>query len=197
MLDLRPAARALADVVVDVRDDQLGGSTPCVGSSVGDLIDHVDGLSLAFTAAARKVTPEGGSQPPPPADVARLGPDWRTRVPERLVALADAWQDPAAWTGMTRAGGIELPGEVAGLVALDEVVVHGWDIAIATGQVLARDDASVEAVHQLLEQAVAEHPEGTPGMFGAPVDVPPEATLFDRVIGLTGRDPAWAGSSGA
>ncbi len=35
---------------------------------------------------------------------------------------------------MTKAGGVDLPGEVAGLVALDELVVHGWDVARATGQ---------------------------------------------------------------
>lgn len=32
------------------------------------------------------------------------------------------------------AGGVDLPRQVAGLVALDEVVLHGWDVAKATGQ---------------------------------------------------------------
>ena len=30
---------------------------------------------------------------------------------------------------MTEAGGVTMPGEVTGLVALDEVVLHGWDLA--------------------------------------------------------------------
>ena len=36
--------------------------------------------------------------------------------------------------GTTKAGGLELPGEVAGLVALDELVIHGWDVARSSGQ---------------------------------------------------------------
>ena len=37
-----------------VTDDQLAGPTVCPAYSLGDLVDHVDGLSQAFTAAARK-----------------------------------------------------------------------------------------------------------------------------------------------
>ena len=48
-----------------------------------------------------------------------------------LDALVDAWHDPGAWQGMTKAGPFELPGEVAGVVALDELVLHGWDLAVA------------------------------------------------------------------
>ena len=53
---------------------------------------------------------------------------------ERLDQLAEAWADPAAWEGLTEAGGLTMPAEVAGTVALDEVVLHGWDLARATGQ---------------------------------------------------------------
>jgi hypothetical protein len=51
------------------------------------------------------------------------------RIPQDLDSLADAWRDSAAWSGTTEAGGLELPAEVAGLVALNERVVHGWDLA--------------------------------------------------------------------
>lgn len=47
-------------------------------------------------------------------------------IPERLVAMAEAWRDPKAWEGETAAGGVQLSGEIAGLVALNEVMVHGW-----------------------------------------------------------------------
>ncbi|MGW5113672.1 hypothetical protein [Nocardia sp. NPDC004123] len=32
---------------------------------------------------------------------------------------------------------------------------------------------------------------GVPGLFGPVVDIPAEAPLVDRVVGLTGRDPGW------
>ncbi|MGH3797517.1 MAG: maleylpyruvate isomerase N-terminal domain-containing protein [Pseudonocardiaceae bacterium] len=51
-VDLQPATRRMADLINGVRDDQLGGPTPCPAYSLGDLLDHVGGLTLAFTAAA-------------------------------------------------------------------------------------------------------------------------------------------------
>jgi uncharacterized protein (TIGR03086 family) len=94
---------------------------------------------------------------------------------------------------MTRAGGIELPGEVAGLVALDELVVHGWDVARATGQAYECDPQSLEAVQGFVAQFSEPGLEAErAGLFGPVVDVPDDAPLLDRVIGLTGRDPAWS-----
>lgn len=197
MIDLHPATLALTGIVTGVGDDQLDARTPCTGSSLGDLLDHVDGLALAFTAAAKK-TPVEGDRQGPSADASRLGPDWRTRLPERLATLAAAWADSEAWSGMTAAGGVELPGEVAGLVALNEVIVHGWDLAVASGQPYSAEPALVEAAYGFVQAAVAENPEGSPGLFGPPVPVPDDASLLDRLLGLTGRDPAWraAGSGG-
>ena len=47
-------------------------------------------------------------------EAAGLGPDWRSRIPGALVAVGEAWCERDAWTGMTRAGGVDLPAEVAG-----------------------------------------------------------------------------------
>jgi hypothetical protein len=80
MLDLDPAAATLTGLVVAMRDDQLTAPTPCPGTTLAAMLEHVDGLSLAFTAAATKVPLPGGSQPPS-ADASRLGSDWRTRIP--------------------------------------------------------------------------------------------------------------------
>jgi uncharacterized protein (TIGR03086 family) len=193
MLDLTPVTGTVAQVINDIGDDQLGAPTPCDGTTVADMLDHLDGLCLAFTAAAEK-DQAGGSQGPS-ADGSRLGPDWRMRISGRLARLGRAWQDGAAWDGMTRAGGVDLPGEVAASVAINEVVVHGWDIAAATGHAYACEDQLVQAALAFVESAVAQNPEGSSGLFGPRVRVPDSAPLLDRLIGLTGRDPAWQPSS--
>jgi len=189
MLDLTPATGTLTKIVADIGDDQLGAPTPCRDTTVADLLDHLDGLCLAFTAAAAK-DPAAGSQAPS-ADGSRLGPDWRVRLPDRLARLARAWQDETAWDGLTRAGGVDLPGQVAGRVAINEIVVHGWDIAAATRQDYACETELVQAAYEFVQPAVAQNPGGSPGLFGPPVNVPESAPLLDRLIGLTGRDPAW------
>ena len=93
---------------------------------------------------------------------------------------------------MTMAGGVELPGEVCGLVATDEVLLHGWDVARATGQPYRPTDAECEAVLPIVtpdDQA----PDGSGReIFGTVVAVPDDAPFFDRVLGLAGRDPAWS-----
>ena len=192
--DLEPAARRLADLVVGVGDDQLEAPTPCPAYSLGDLVEHVGGLALAFTAAATKAPIEGGAQGPS-GDASRLQAGWRQRIPNDLEALVQAWRDPAAWTGMTEAGGIALPGEVAGVVALDELVLHGWDVARSSGQPFGCDEATLEAVHGFVASfSGPDQAEQREGLFGPVVEVPDDAPLLDRVLGLSGRDPSWSPS---
>lgn len=191
-IDLGPAAERMAELVRNISDDQLKNPTPCPDYSLGDLIEHVGGLTLAFTGAAAKDVGGAGAQGPS-GDASRLASDWRDRIPADLADLAEAWREPDAWTGMTRAGGVDLPGEVAGLVALDELVVHGWDVAQASGQPYDCDPSSLGAVRGFVEQFSGPgQEESRKGLFGPVVDVPADAASLDQVIGLTGRDPNWA-----
>lgn len=192
VFDLGPAAQRMADLITGIPDELLDGPTPCREYSLGDLVDHVGGLSLAFTAAATKATGDTGSQRAS-GDASRLGDDWRSRIPQDLAALAQAWRDPAAWSGATRAGGVDLPGEVAGMVTLDELVIHGWDVARASGQSFECDPRSLELVHGFVAQFWGPEQEAArKGLFGPMVQVPDDAPLIDRLIGLSGRDPAWS-----
>jgi uncharacterized protein (TIGR03086 family) len=187
--DLTPATEMLAKVLAGVGDDQLTAPTPCHGGTVADLLDHVNGFSLAFAGAAAKDLTAGSQAPK--ADGSRLAPDWRTRLPVQLARLAAAWDDDGAWTGMTRTGGLDLPAEVTGRVTANELVVHGWDIAVATGQDYACEPGVLQAAYEFVQTAVAQSPGGSPGLFGPPVTVPDDAATLDRLLGLTGRDPAW------
>jgi uncharacterized protein (TIGR03086 family) len=188
VIDLTPATTRMSEIVEGIGDDQLDAPTPCPDSSVATLLDHVDGLAQAFRAAAAKdLGPLTDSAPEPAAG--DLVPDWRHQVPQHLVALASAWRDPRAWEGMTRAGGVDLPGEVAGLVAIDELVVHAWDLAVATGQPYEPTDEVVTAARTFAEGFGDADRDGS--LFGPIVPVPDDASPLDQLLGLTGRDPRW------
>ncbi|MET7743844.1 TIGR03086 family metal-binding protein [Streptomyces sp. NPDC005385] len=187
--DLGPQALIVARLAEGVTDAHLDGATPCPDYAVHHLLGHLTGLSVAFRDAARKDL-GASTDTAPDSALPDIGPDWREALPKALDELADAWRDPAAWTGTTRAGGVSLPGPVAAAVVADELVVHGWDLARATGREYVPDEAALQAAHTFLA-AVAEDPTGGGGIFGPVVPVPDGAPFLDRVIGLSGRDPGW------
>ncbi len=182
--NLDPAVVRMIRLVEGVPDSGLGRPTPCDAYSVGDLLDHIAGVAIAFTGAATKHP----VPPPPDATAANLASDWRERIPRDFVVMSEAWRDPAAWTGMTQAGGVDLPAELAAVVALDELVIHGWDLAKATGQTSGYDGPDLDAVHETVQHFRSS---GIEGLFGPEVPVPGDAPLLDRILGLTGRDPRW------
>lgn len=188
MMDMTAACQRTAEVLAKVSDDQLSAPTPCEKMRLDELVAHVGGLSLAFTAAARK---EFGplTDTPPKVGAQPLEDDWRTAYPARLAELARAYGDPAAWEGMSRAGGFDFPGEVGGLIALTEVVIHGWDVARASGQSYDIDAATAAAVLPHVTQSAAEGP--VEGLFGRAVPVADDAPVLDRIVANTGRDPEW------
>ena len=191
VVDLEPAAGRLAELVRGVAPGALHDPTPCARYRVADLLDHIASLAQEFTDAARKVG-STGEGPPPLGDGSRLGTGWRDAIPQQLDALVRAWRESGAQSGTTSAGGIEMPGEVAAAVALEELVVHGWDLARATGQPYAVDDEALHAVIGFVSQFAGEDQAELRGTaYGAPTGVAADASPLDRAIALTGRDPAW------
>lgn len=191
---LHPATEAVSRLVAGVRDDHLGGTTPCPDYSVAALLDHLMGLCVAFTCAARKepMPASDGESQPGGATAEHLDPAWRDRLPERLQELATAWDDPVAWDGEATAGGVTMPAAAMGLVALDEVAVHGWDLARATGQAYRLDEATTAAVLAFTaESATPENAALRAGIFGPVVEVAADAAALDRALGFAGRDPGW------
>lgn len=81
-----------------------------------------------------------------------------------------------------------MPGEVVGLVALDELVVHGWDLAVATGQAYEPTLEEIEAATGFISSFAVPR-DGS--LFGPIVRVDAAASPLDELLGLTGRDPAW------
>ncbi|HEX9354849.1 MAG TPA: TIGR03086 family metal-binding protein [Streptosporangiaceae bacterium] len=192
MVDLTPAAKRLAGLVARVSDEELGRPTPCPAYTLGDLIEHIGGLALAFRAAAEKDTASPYVNHTPSGDAARLGEGWRDRIPADLAALARAWAGPEAWTGMTRIASQDAPAEMVGITVADELVVHGWDMARATGQPYAAEPELVDAAGTFLGMfASPDAPAGPEVAFGPSRELPGGAPALDRVLALAGRDLSW------
>lgn len=186
-LDFGPATATMRRLVRGVSDDQLALPTPCTEYAVADLVDHVGGLALAFTGAARK-QPVPGSENGGTGDGSRLEPGWRERIDRDIAALAEAWRDPAAYRGETMAGPVQMPGDEAAAVALDEIVVHGWDLATATGQEYDVTDVDLEVCLGFARAFSTPETAGLRGdAFGEIIDVPDDAPALTRLLGLLGR----------
>src|SRR5215207_6540598 len=161
--------------------------TPCTEWDVRALLNHIVGAiwlweGLLLDREPRVAVPPGGL---PDTDV--LGDDPASAYREAATAaLAAARVDGVlAQPHPTPMG--EMTGEMlAGFTTLD-VIVHGWDLATAIGQPVAFDPEIVERVFGLALQAIPEH--GRPPMIAAPVSVPAESPLIDRLVAYLGRTP--------
>ncbi|WP_084963152.1 TIGR03086 family metal-binding protein [Thermoactinospora rubra] len=169
----RQAERTVA-LVEAVREDQLGLRTPCQDFDVKALINHLEWVAAIFESFA-------GKGPMPPQEP--YAGDLRARMDRTLAA----WGKPEAWEGALPGLGLPMA-DVARMFVCD-LVVHGWDVAVATGQGYK---PVPEAVAEALDFAARMAPMGRQqGAFGEPVPVPEDAPALDRLLGLTGRDPAW------
>jgi uncharacterized protein (TIGR03086 family) len=186
VIDLKPAGDRMIEVLTGVTDDQLTGSSPCTQYTVGDLVDHVDHLSRLFAALARH-DPVGlrgvGAGPDP----VQLDPEWLDIVSGHVVALVEAWDDPAAWHGTNNMPGSDLSNELWGRITLTELVVHGWDIATATGRPFDLPEATLRACLDHVAEFIPKAP--VPVLWGPPVEVGAGAPLVDQILAVTGRTP--------
>ena len=85
--------------------------------------------------------------------------------------------------------GGKVPRQMVGLMAFTEALLHGWDLARASGQEVAYDDGVLERGSEAMGQ-IGEMGRQQ-GAFGPLVDLPGEATApLDQVLAQAGRDPA-------
>ncbi|GII97216.1 TIGR03086 family metal-binding protein [Sinosporangium siamense] len=178
------ASGRLSRLVHGTRPGQFGDPTPCADYDVRALINHVNYVSVLFVGLAKKQDM--------PADGDYLGDDWTPEVLDtRIAALLDAWSSPAAYEGVSP--GFGLPMDHVAKMAIFDMAVHGWDLARATGQDFAVDDEVIKVSEELIK---AMAPTGRQmGVFGEEKPVPADATPFERVLALSGRDPEWRPSA--
>lgn len=179
----------MAATVRAITPDQLANQTPCAEYDVRALVNHLLfwGPSLAAAGNKEIVPPSAAAE----SDVDLTTGDWRSALLTTLDDMDEAWTPQEAWEGATRiVGPTETPSRVIGGMIVGELVVHGWDLASATGQELTLDD---DLLAFLLDELSAGAEQGRQmGVYGPEVPVPGDAPTLDRVLGLTGREPAWA-----
>ncbi|MEU3614931.1 TIGR03086 family metal-binding protein [Streptomyces sp. NPDC006872] len=114
-------------------------------------------------------------------------PQWAKAYADQLDRAVAAWADPAVWEGEVPLGTAAMPAADIASMIVKEMAVHGWDVAVATGQELRISDDAARFVLDVVERHgdLYRQYDG----FGAALPVPEDAPLFERALGASGRDP--------
>ncbi|MEO5840096.1 MAG: TIGR03086 family metal-binding protein [Acidimicrobiales bacterium] len=175
--ELMPLLYGLVD---RISPEQLDDRTPCTNFTVTGVLEHMIGGATAFAPLFRGQGQAASAQASAPTGT--LQDRWRAA----MVDLLDAVHSDGAAERTIAAPFGEVPGSVfARFVAFDGLV-HGWDLATATGQGYAPRDELVSEVDAFARQALA------PGMrdgdtFAAETQVPADARVLDRLVAFSGR----------
>jgi uncharacterized protein (TIGR03086 family) len=178
----------LAVVVDGIDPARRADPTPCAEYDVAALTHHVAGWLDTF--AAGFADPDGRA---PRADLSGFPAptDAGTAIREATGRLDQAVADGAADRPLYLGGEQGLPGDLALGLVLAEYQVHGWDLAVATGQGWAPDADGLEASVGFLDGMLTEDFQGEGKSFGPRVAVAPDADALTRLVAVSGRDPGW------
>lgn len=166
----------LAETVGAITPDQLDRPTPCAEFTVRGVLEHMIGGATAFSAAYRGESPTEADT----SDVlAAFGP--------ALNDLAAAISAPGALERTIASPFGELPGDTFARFVVLDGLVHGWDLATATGQAYNPPDELVAEVDAYAHQTL--DPLRDSQTFTAAVDAPADATPIERLAAYTGRRP--------
>jgi uncharacterized protein (TIGR03086 family) len=173
-------------IIARLRPDQAGLPTPCSSWDVRALVNHVVLDVQHFTVSASEGVWEERD-----ADV--IGEDWAGAYGEAAAALVAAWQREGVLDRTIQLPFGKVPADWSVTQQIADVVVHGWDIAKATGQSTDLDPElgrlALEWARQNLRPEFRGD-EGSGRVFGAEVPVPDGAPLHDRLAGFFGRNPS-------
>lgn len=193
--DPRPLlTRALDQVgglVAATPPEDLGTPTPCDGWDVRTLLAHLVGVHRRIAHVG------GGGLFSEVSSMPALADD--RIAPELVAARADvdrAWgldgSDAAVLDREVTVPWGTMAGRFVGFGYVQELTVHAWDLAAATGRTAGLDDALAAAVEDTAHRALPAEPRGGPIPFGPPVPAAPDAAATTRLVAWLGRDPAFA-----
>ncbi|MDQ3715793.1 MAG: TIGR03086 family metal-binding protein [Actinomycetota bacterium] len=180
-----------ATVIAGTAPDQHDAPTPCTEYSVADVINH---LAFGFEMARRSGVRESWDLQWQPDSTAPaldgVAPaDWAAVCGREAPRTAQAWADPGAWEGESTMGSSAMPAAMVGSMMTAEFLVHGWDLATATGQPYDPPDDVVQAAIAGVQPMLEMGRDG--GWYGAEVTVAESAPALHRLLAMTGRDPVW------
>ena len=166
----------LNKLVAPLDDTQLDAPTSCAKFAVRNVLEHMIGGATMFAAAFR------GEAPPDPAGET----DLVAAFPTAMANLRDAVNSPGALDRTISAPFGEVPGDVfARFVAMDGLV-HGWDIATATGQPYDPPADVVAAIDAFSRQAISDDMRDG-DTFAAAAAPPAGASQLVQLVAFTGR----------
>lgn len=161
--------------------------TPCDEFDVSGLIGHLLAIPTRIAHIA-----EGGDAWEVPSVIANEPETWAATWTDVRGRLDDALAPDDVLTRQFRAPFGTVPAPVALGMYVSEFLIHGWDLARATGRddridrVLA-DRVATEALPRIRQAIPAEARDDIP--FGPVVAVDEAASSFDQLLGWYGRDP--------
>lgn len=183
----RRRAEAFETLIAQVRDDQWAAPSPCEGWDVRGVVAHV------VMKLQKMLTPLGRvPSPAPTVDDDPLGAFRAAR--NDVEGVLD---DPVLAKARTETPvGTLSAEEVIDRIVSQDMVIHGWDLAKATGQDASINLLDVRAIFPIAASMPPEMRETDafgPGIevFGPQVPVPTGAAAQDRLLALLGRDPHW------
>src|SRR5580693_365452 len=190
--EMTDAADAAARTVGNVHESQLGRPTPCDDWDVRTLLNHL----ILWTSYSLEARAHGESvgQDLIDRDFA-ADPGFAAGYRAQLDRALTAWSDPATWEGSLNVMGSPMPAADVAALNIAEMVLHGWDLAAATGQAYTVSEPAAAAAMRAVA-ANAELFRQYKG-FAEPVEVPASASVLDQVLASSGRDPAWTPAPGA
>jgi uncharacterized protein (TIGR03086 family) len=168
----------LYEVVAGITPDQLDAPTACASFTVQGVLEHMIGGASIFSPAFR------GEEPPaapsgPGADVLAT---WRSGMEELLAAV----QSPGAGERTIASPLGTVPGDAFARYVVFDGLVHGWDLATATGRPYDPPARLVELASAYAHQVLA--PEMRDGeTFAAETEAPTDASPLERLVAFSGR----------
>src|SRR5690242_20761793 len=162
-------------VVAAIKPGQLRADTPCDGWDVHALLNHLVAGNLWAAELGAGGTIEGVGDR---LDGDVLGADPGAAYAASADAAAAVFRVPGALDAPCAVSYGPVPGSVYAGHRFIDVFVHGWDLAVATGQNPELDPALMQACRDVVEPQLAAF-RGA-GAFGGELAAPPGATGQDR-----------------